>query len=113
MLMNSCNRSFIKGFQKVANQKAVDHMVEHIHAGNHPGELDKTHLHLLAKYIHKGPGRIRLMHSDGRGIEIQGQVKTAAPAWYYRMNKTMNPLKSMKNHSVKGLKAIKAAEGLK
>ena len=38
--------------------------------------------------------------------------KTAAPAWYYEMNKTMNPLKSMKNYSTAGLKKTKIGKGL-
>lgn len=44
---------------------------------------------------------------------IRGFEKIAAPAWFYEMNKTMNPLKSMKNQSTVGLRAMKAAKGLK
>jgi hypothetical protein len=48
-----------------------------------------------------------------RNSFAKGFEKVAAPAWFYEMNKTMNPLKSMKNQSNIGLKAMKAAKGLK
>jgi len=44
---------------------------------------------------------------------IKGFEKIAAPAWFYEMNRTMNPLKSLKNQSTTGLKSMKAAKGLK
>jgi len=42
-----------------------------------------------------------------------GFLKVAAPAWFYEMNKTMNPLKSMKNYSTVGLKSTSIGKKLK
>jgi hypothetical protein len=36
-----------------------------------------------------------------------GFEKISAPAWYYEVNRTMNPLRSMKNYSASGLKKMK------
>lgn len=49
---------------------------------------------------------------SGLSHKVKGHKKTAAPAWYYEMNKTMNPLKNLKNQSTVGLKSMKAAKGL-
>lgn len=51
------------------------------------------------------------MSSNNNGFK-KGFDKIAAPAWFYEMNRTMNPLKSLRNQSKVGLKNLKAAKGL-
>ena len=58
--------------------------------------------YLIGNRLHK---KYMKEHEDG-------QKKTAAPAWFHEMNRTMNPLKSMKNFSTSGLKSMKAAKGI-
>lgn len=42
-----------------------------------------------------------------------GILKTAAPAWFYEMNRTMQPLKSTKAFSKHGIKDLLKRRGIK
>lgn len=120
--MNSCNRSFVKGFEKVAKEDWFDISDWGQQIPNSARKVIKKKM--AGKDLDSNTEEVGGHYKDwlqtAAGKKFKSDyakknfvTKQAAPAWYYRMNKTMNPLKSMKNHSVKGLKAIKAAEGLK
>lgn len=69
---------FTHGFNKVAEQKLVDEIVEHTHAqaDGKPAELSSKATSLLQRHLHSPNAqgrRIRLKHTDGRWAEFHFQ----------------------------------------
>ena len=117
--MNSHNRSFVKGFEKVAEEKKGN-PIHNALAGAAGGAVSGAILHKIMK---ASPLQIPLMAittglgaylgTKSRNKRLDAHNKTAAPAWFYEMNRTMNPLKSMKNQSKIGIKGTKIGKGRK
>ena len=134
--MSSCNRNFAKGFQKIAKDHEAVPLKDRMPAESSRKLRNRGYAAgagLLAGGILASRKGYKWTGRSLKGAGISGLLlgyagenelyqrqrqeaalkKTAAPSWFYKMNKKMNTEKKLKNISTVGLKNTKIGQGLK